>query len=101
MPRPGVIAISSGYDHRAEADLARLDAVVGLGDVGERIRLRHHLHLAAGHVVERLVEVVRDLLDWPFGSMLSLALMAIVGAIFALGAMIAGADRITGAEGRE
>jgi putative spermidine/putrescine transport system permease protein len=45
--------------------------------------------------------VVRDLLDWPFGSMLSLALMAIVGAIFALGAMIAGADRITGAEGRE
>jgi len=45
--------------------------------------------------------VVRDLLDWPFGSMLSLALMAMVGAIFALGAVIAGADRITGVEGRE
>jgi ABC-type spermidine/putrescine transport system permease subunit I len=45
--------------------------------------------------------VVRDLLDWPFGAMLSLALMAMVGAIFALGAVIAGADRITGVEGRE
>jgi ABC-type spermidine/putrescine transport system permease subunit I len=45
--------------------------------------------------------VVRDLLDWPFGSMLSLALMAMVGAIFAFGAMIAGADRIAGVEQRE
>jgi ABC-type spermidine/putrescine transport system permease subunit I len=45
--------------------------------------------------------VVRDLLDWPFGSMLSLVLMTMVGAIFALGAMIAGADRITGIEQRE
>jgi ABC-type spermidine/putrescine transport system permease subunit I len=44
--------------------------------------------------------VVRDLLDWPFGAMLSLALMAIVGAIFAVGAMLAGAERITGVEGR-
>lgn len=40
--------------------------------------------------------VVRDLLDWPFGAMLSLALMAIVGAIFAIGAMLAGAERIAG-----
>ena len=45
--------------------------------------------------------VVRDLLDWPFGSMLSLALMTMVAAIFILGAAIAGADRIAGVEARE
>ena len=44
--------------------------------------------------------VVRDLLDWPFGAMLSLALMAIVGAIFAIGALLAGADRIAGVEAK-
>ena len=45
--------------------------------------------------------VVRDLLDWPFGSMLSLALMTMVAAIFVLGAATAGADRIAGVEARE
>ena len=44
--------------------------------------------------------VVRDLLDWPFGAMLSLALMAMVGALFALGAIVAGTDRLVGMEGR-
>lgn len=44
--------------------------------------------------------VVRDLLDWPFGAMLSLALMAMVGGLFALGAMLAGADRLVGMERR-
>src|SRR5262245_9051719 len=44
--------------------------------------------------------VVRDLLDWPFGAMLSLVLLAIVGAVFALGAWLVGAERLTGAEQR-
>lgn len=44
--------------------------------------------------------VVRDLLDWPFGAMLSLALMALVGSLFAFGAFLAGADRLVGVEGR-
>src|SRR5207249_4548003 len=51
--------------------------------------------------IASLIEmVVRDLLDWPFGAMLSLSLMALVGAIFAFGALVIGADRITGTEGR-
>jgi ABC-type spermidine/putrescine transport system permease subunit I len=51
--------------------------------------------------IASLIEmVVRDLLDWPFGAMLSLALMAMVGAAFAFGAMVAGADRIAGTERR-
>jgi ABC-type spermidine/putrescine transport system permease subunit I len=44
--------------------------------------------------------VVRDLLDWPFGAAVSLALIAIVGAIFALGSAFAGAGRIAGLEQR-
>lgn len=44
--------------------------------------------------------VVRDLLDWPFGAMLSLTLLAIVGAIFALGAWLVGTERLTGVEQR-
>jgi putative spermidine/putrescine transport system permease protein len=44
--------------------------------------------------------VVRDLLDWPFGAMLSLILLAIVGAVFALGAWLVGAERLAGAEQR-
>jgi putative spermidine/putrescine transport system permease protein len=52
--------------------------------------------------IASLIEmVVRDLLDWPFGAMLSLSLMALVGATFAFGALFVGADRIIGAEGRE
>lgn len=51
--------------------------------------------------IATLIEmVVRDLLDWSFGAVLSLVLLVVVGAIFALGAMLAGADRITGAEAR-
>ncbi len=51
--------------------------------------------------IASLIEmVVRDLLDWSFGAVLSLALLAAVGAIFALGAMFAGVDRIAGREGR-
>src|SRR5262245_9069100 len=47
--------------------------------------------------IASLIEmVVRDLLDWPFGAMLSLSLMALVGAVFALGALLIGADRLTG-----
>jgi len=42
--------------------------------------------------------VIRDLLDWPFGATISLTLVAIVGAIFALGATIAGGGRIAGLE---
>ncbi len=44
--------------------------------------------------------VVRDLLDWPFGAMLSLTLLAIVGAIFAIGAWLVGTERLTGVEER-
>jgi ABC-type spermidine/putrescine transport system permease subunit I len=52
--------------------------------------------------IATLIEmVVRDLLDWSFGAVLSLVLLAAVGAIFALGAVVAGADRITGSEARE
>lgn len=52
--------------------------------------------------IAMLIEmVVRDLLDWSFGAVLSLVLLAAVGAIFALGAVIAGAERITGSEARE
>ena len=51
--------------------------------------------------IASLIEmVVRDFLDWPFGAMLSLSLMALVGAVFAFGALVVGADRITGTEGR-
>jgi ABC-type spermidine/putrescine transport system permease subunit I len=47
--------------------------------------------------IASLIEmVVRDLLDWPFGAMLSLALLALVAAVFALGAIFAGAGRIAG-----
>jgi ABC-type spermidine/putrescine transport system permease subunit I len=51
-------------------------------------------------IVSLIEMVVRDLLDWSFGAMLSLTLLALVGAIFAVGAIVAGADRFTGAEGR-
>lgn len=44
--------------------------------------------------------VVRDLLDWPFGATLSLALMTMVGAVFALGALVGGADYLVGSEAR-
>jgi putative spermidine/putrescine transport system permease protein len=51
--------------------------------------------------IASLIEmVVRDLLDWSFGAVLSLALLAAVGAIFALGAVFAGVDRIADREGR-
>ena len=51
--------------------------------------------------IASLIEMeVRDLLDWPFGAMLSLALLALVGAIFAVGAVFAGARRLAGMEGR-
>ena len=51
--------------------------------------------------IAALIEmVVRDLLDWPFGAMLSLSLMALVGIVFSVGAVLVGADRITGAERR-
>lgn len=45
--------------------------------------------------------VVRDLLDWPFGAMLSLILLAIVAAIFAFGACLVGVQRMTGVENKE
>lgn len=44
--------------------------------------------------------VVRDLLDWPFGAMLSLILLAIVAAIFAVGACLVGVQRMTGVESK-
>lgn len=51
--------------------------------------------------IASLIEmVVRDLLDWPFGAMLSLTLLVIVGAIFALGAWLVGTERLTGVEQR-
>jgi putative spermidine/putrescine transport system permease protein len=51
--------------------------------------------------IASLIEmVVRDLLDWPFGAMLSLSLMALVGGVFAFGALFIGAERLTSAEGR-
>ena len=51
--------------------------------------------------IASLIEmVVRDLLDWPFGAMLSLALMALVGAVFAFGTLLVGVERLTGADGR-
>jgi putative spermidine/putrescine transport system permease protein len=51
--------------------------------------------------IASLIEmVVRDLLDWPFGAMLTLTLLAIVGAIFALGAWLIGPERLTGVEKR-
>jgi ABC-type spermidine/putrescine transport system permease subunit I len=51
--------------------------------------------------IASLIEmVVRDLLDWPFGAMLSLSLMALVGGVFAFGALLIGAERVTGADGR-
>ncbi|MGE0751622.1 MAG: ABC transporter permease [Variibacter sp.] len=47
--------------------------------------------------IASLIEmVVRDLLDWPVGAMLSLALLVLIGTIFAIGAVFAGAGRITG-----
>jgi ABC-type spermidine/putrescine transport system permease subunit I len=49
--------------------------------------------------IASLIEmVVRDLLDWPFGAMLSLSLIVLVGAVFALGALLIGIERLTGAE---
>lgn len=49
--------------------------------------------------VAALIEMmVRDLLDWSFGAMLAVVLLAMVGALFALGAALAGIDRLTGAE---
>ena len=51
--------------------------------------------------IASLIEmVVRDLLDWPFGAMLSLALLGLVALVFACGAAFAGAGRIAGMEGR-
>jgi len=51
--------------------------------------------------IASLIEmVVRDLLDWPFGAMLSLALLGLVAMVFACGAVFAGAGRIAGLEGR-
>jgi ABC-type spermidine/putrescine transport system permease subunit I len=51
--------------------------------------------------IASLIEmVVRDLLDWPFGAMLSLALMALVGVVFAFGTLLIGIERLTGADGR-
>ncbi len=51
--------------------------------------------------IASLIEMeVRDLLDWPFGAMLSLVLLALVAAVFALGAIFAGARRIAGVEER-
>ncbi|MCC7283352.1 MAG: ABC transporter permease [Acetobacteraceae bacterium] len=49
--------------------------------------------------IASLIEmVVRDLLDWPFGAILSLTLLACVAAVFAIGALVAGAGRLTGTE---
>jgi putative spermidine/putrescine transport system permease protein len=51
--------------------------------------------------IASLIEmVVRDLLDWPFGAMLSLSLIVMVGAVFVLGALLIGIGRLTGADGR-
>jgi ABC-type spermidine/putrescine transport system permease subunit I len=51
--------------------------------------------------IASLIEMmVRDLLDWSFGAMLSLALLVLVAAIFAVGAVFAGAGRIAGVEAR-
>src|SRR5215813_7888346 len=51
--------------------------------------------------IASLIEmVVRDLLDWPFGAMLSLSLMALVGGVFAFGALFIGAERVTSADSR-
>jgi putative spermidine/putrescine transport system permease protein len=52
-------------------------------------------------VVTLIEMAVRDLLDWPLGSVLSLALLSLVACAFGLGAMIAGVDRLTGGEGRK
>jgi ABC-type spermidine/putrescine transport system permease subunit I len=52
-------------------------------------------------VVTLIEMAVRDLLDWPLGSVLSLALLGLVACAFALGAMVAGVDRLTGGEGRK
>jgi len=47
--------------------------------------------------IASLIEmVVRDLLDWPFGAILSLTLLACVACVFAVGAVVAGAGRVTG-----
>jgi putative spermidine/putrescine transport system permease protein len=51
-------------------------------------------------IVSLIEMVVRDLLDWSFGAVLSLTLLAFVGLIFAIGAMVAGTERLTGAEAR-
>lgn len=51
--------------------------------------------------IATLIEmVVRDLLDWHFGATLSLALLALVGLVFAAGASLAGAGRILGRDAR-
>jgi ABC-type spermidine/putrescine transport system permease subunit I len=50
--------------------------------------------------IASLIEmVVRDLLDWPFAAMLSLSLMALIAAAFAVGARLVGADPLLRAEG--
>jgi putative spermidine/putrescine transport system permease protein len=51
-------------------------------------------------IVSLIEMVVRDLLDWSFGAVLSLTLLAFVGLIFAIGATVAGTERLTGAEAR-
>jgi len=51
--------------------------------------------------IASLIEmVVRDLLDWPFGAMLSLSLVALVGGVFAFGAVVIGTEPLTSADGR-
>src|SRR5262245_31839476 len=51
--------------------------------------------------IASLIEmVVRDLLDWPFGAMLSLSLVALVGGVFAFGALVIGTEPVTSADGR-
>jgi putative spermidine/putrescine transport system permease protein len=49
--------------------------------------------------VAALIEMmVRDLLDWGFGAMLSLTLLAMVGGVFGIGVALAGLERLMGTE---
>lgn len=49
--------------------------------------------------VAALIEMmVRDLLDWSFGAVLGVVLLAFVGAVFAFGTVLAGMDRLAGTE---
>ncbi len=51
--------------------------------------------------IAMLIEMaVRDLLDWSFGAALSFVLLFFVAIIFGLGAVVAGAGRIVGVEGK-